>query len=349
VTRLPALDGLRALAVVAVVVYHTWTGPAHGGGDVGVDVFFVLSGYLITSLLLAERERTGRIDLLAFYRRRALRLLPALGAGVLLGLVLALMAGTDMLGATAAQALAAVLYVANWWDIGHAPNLLSHTWSLSIEEQFYVLWPLLLWALLAVRGRRLALGVALALSVAMLAERVVVTGSPAYFRLDTRADALLIGCGTALLTSLGAFRAIRSATLERIAVVGGVTLFALIELIAKPADLPFEVPTVIALAAAAVLVGVAGAPQGATARLLSLRPLSWLGQRSYGVYLYHYPIWAGLVMPRLGADGPWVLVATGSLTLVAAALSYRYLERPFLRLKNRAARSEPAVLEPVAA
>src|SRR5579862_1099054 len=155
----PALDGLRAIAVLAVLGYHTWEG-AFRGGWVGVDIFFVLSGYLITSILLAERDRRGTISFRQFYLRRALRLLPALVLCLAVAIALAASQGPTLRDATTKEAAAATLYAANWWQVlrPHAPiGLLAHTWSLSVEEQFYLCWPLALSGLLALRGYRAVL------------------------------------------------------------------------------------------------------------------------------------------------------------------------------------------------
>ncbi|RQX06450.1 acyltransferase family protein, partial [Micromonospora globispora] len=212
----PALDGVRALAVAAVLAFHGGVA-ALPGGFLGVDAFFVLSGFLITSLLLAEHRDAGRIDLVAFWGRRVRRLLPALLLVLVVVLLVSrqLMPGTE-LGALRWDALAALGYVANWrmanrggdyFAATGSPSPLQHTWSLGIEEQFYLVWPLLLIVLLAWAARRRRLGVALlvilvgavgsALAAALLFAPDAV--DRVYYGTDTRAVALLVGAALAVL------------------------------------------------------------------------------------------------------------------------------------------------------
>src|SRR3954469_19950995 len=222
--HLPALDGVRGVAVAGVLAFHGGVA-ALRGGFLGVDAFFVLSGYLITALLLGEERATGRIRLTGFWARRARRLLPALL--VLLAAVLAVsrfLLPPDELPALRGDALAALLYVANWRLLHRgggyfaetaAPSPLQHTWSLAIEEQFYLVWPLLLVALLGlVRGRdprtrrAVVLGTCLAGAAASVATTVLLRGhvdpDRLYYGTDTRAAALLVGAGLAALLSGGA-------------------------------------------------------------------------------------------------------------------------------------------------
>jgi peptidoglycan/LPS O-acetylase OafA/YrhL len=323
---IPALDGLRALAVGAVVVSHTWTSLLPGGWA-GVDVFFVLSGYLITSLLLAEHRGTGRVRCLDFYARRARRLLPALGMTLALGMCLAIVALPTAVAATQHEALAAAAYSTNWWIVfgeGTIPHgVLSHTWSLSIEEQFYFVWPLLLIVMLRVAGVRTAFWMALGLIVLVAVHRFSVAGPPAYYRFDTRADTLLIGCAVALAAELGWFTKINRSLLRALGVAGGALLAC---------DVAFSPATDFTLTAiaAAILVVIIAERRLGVARIFEARALVWLGKRSYGIYLYHFPILVALVEPRLGI-GPLTMAATVALTLVCATLSYRYVERPLLR------------------
>ena len=207
----PALDGLRGLAVLAVISFHAWHGLVPGGW-LGVDVFFVLSGFLITWLLVQERLRTGGLALTRFYARRALRLLPALAVALPMAVLVAWMFDPARLGATLSEALSSLFYVSNWTAAARADNglttgLLTPTWSLSIEEQFYLVWPFLLAALLWAGGRRAALYATLVVAGAIAIHRTTVTTlGHVSLGTDTRADALLIGSALALAWSLGLVR-----------------------------------------------------------------------------------------------------------------------------------------------
>lgn len=331
---IPALDGLRAVAVVAVVTSHSWS-QALPGGWVGVDVFFVLSGYLITTILLSEHERTGKISFRRFYARRALRLFPALGVTILLGVVIASLFYPASASDTVREAIAATLYVTNWLVASGQVHsgLLIHTWTLAIEEQFYWTWPLALAVVLRVGGRRLALSMTLCLIAVIVLHRL--TGvSAVYFRTDTRADSLLVGCAIAIAASMSLFDRVPRAWISVAAAVGASAL-AVVCLTGEQTSPVMETVgfTLVALAAGGVVVIVAVRPAGVPVRILSTPALQWVGMRSYGVYLYH-PLCLALLAPRIGLDGPVTLLGSGALTLAAAAVSYRYLETPFLRRKK---------------
>lgn len=274
-TYVPALDGLRAVAVLVVLISHAW-GKVLPGGWVGVEVFFVLSGYLITSILLAERDRTGRFCFGRFYRRRALRLLPALGAALVLAITLA--AVTPLAATTNHQALATAVNVGNWrLASGADGGLLGHTWSLSIEEQFYLAWPILLFVLLRLGGRRLALGAALAGVGLILAERFVVDGSAAYFRTDTHGDGLLLGCAIALAAAEGAFARVSARVVAAWAAIGALLIAGAAAVVSAPSAAPPDLYTIIDLSAGAVVIAVVQRP-GMVARALRWWPLSgWAG------------------------------------------------------------------------
>ncbi|MBJ7607937.1 MAG: acyltransferase [Candidatus Dormibacteraeota bacterium] len=331
---IPALDGLRGLAVLAVVVSHCWP-QALPGGWAGVDIFFVLSGFLITSILLAEHERTGRISFRNFYTRRALRLLPAMGATLLMGVLIAGLLYSGSLNDTLREAIAAFLSVANWLvALGQVRSgLLVHTWTLSIEEQFYWTWPIVLSVALAVGGRRAALWTTIVLIGVVLLHRL--TGlQGAYFRTDARADSLLVGCAVAIAASLGILDRVST----RIIKIGGITGTLSLGIVLAAGDHASSLMegvgfTLVGLAAATVVVAIAVRPMRLPVEMACCPPLVWVGQRSYGVYLYH-PLCIAILAPRLGTEGLFTLVGTALLVLVTAAASYRYLETPFLRLKD---------------
>jgi peptidoglycan/LPS O-acetylase OafA/YrhL len=328
----PALDGVRALAVLAVVAFHFGAGWLPGG-YVGVDVFFVLSGFLITTLLLLEHERTGRLDLPAFWGRRARRLLPAL---LLLVACLAIWAATlatpEQASALRADAIAALLYVANWWFVVDAqdylqagePSLLLHTWSLGVEEQWYVVAPLLLLVLLrrhASTRRLLAVVLTLAAASALL---MLVLGNAGasharvYYGTDTRVFALLLGCAAAVLIHRRGLPGRRAA--DAAGVAGLLVLGTAATLMAADSPAVLRGGLLLVAAGSVGLVVAAATPSTYTARALSLPPLVLVGVLSYGLYLWHWPV------QLLLADEPWTMRL--GLALGAAVVSYELVERP---------------------
>ena len=328
----PALDGIRGLAILGVLFRHAFHVPP--GGGFGVDLFFVLSGFLITTLLLEERDATGTISFRAFYRRRALRLFPAL-AVMLVAFVVAVTAralveGKPTLLTDGLRAVAvAGFYTGNFAAAFHR-DLLGHfsigqLWSLAEEEQFYLLWPLAL-AVALRRGvsRRAIVGTLWLLILAVVTERFVLTytgGRPdrIYYGPDTHADGLLAGCLLALLLR-------RPARLAADRSLGYMCLLAFGFVAYNPrfgytGVAPIAIPASVGLVATVV-----AQPAGLVTRALSLRPLVGIGRISYGLYLWH-----GLALWTLGPDHRWLGIATG---LACAVLSYRYVEQPFLRRKR---------------
>jgi peptidoglycan/LPS O-acetylase OafA/YrhL len=317
------------------------------GGFLGVDAFFVLSGFLITSLLLHEYATTGRIMLGAFWLRRARRLLPALLV-VLVFVVGAFPAvlprvEVDLLRT---DAYAALTYWANWRMIYRgsgnyftqtaAPSPLQHTWSLGIEEQFYLVWPLLLAGLLALRLRRYLLWVCLG-AAAVSATLAAVLYNPldvnrAYQGTDTRAQALLIGCALAVLLSSRPVAAVRpkeKAALHLLAVVGLVVTAWLWTHASGAGALLYRGGLALGgLSLAAVLAHSVLLPQGPAARLLGVAPVVWLGRISYGLYLWHWPLFQYVNGDRTGLTGPALLTTRLALTLAVATASFYLLEQP---------------------
>jgi peptidoglycan/LPS O-acetylase OafA/YrhL len=331
----PALDGIRGIAIALVVVAHsapTWYRP---GGPAGVAVFFTLSGYLITRLLLTERDRTGRVDVPAFFVRRARRLLPALFAYLTIALIIGYW--VQPFG-TPAAAWPAVLYVANYkviYGFGNLGGLLEapvmgmrHLWSLSIEEQFYFLFPAaLVWLRHRLPTRRLITALlALALASATLRLALVPAGADyvrIYMGTDTTACLLLIGCALAVWRHEG-HRLRASAVTPALAAMVPLTL------VTGPWSLASM--TAVVPLAASLLTALAIASADQAPRWLRWRPLTMLGQRSYALYLWHPPM---LFMWRAFGGGPllWLvfLAAAWGVTL----LSWRYVEEPLLRVRDR--------------
>ena len=343
ITHLPALDGLRGLAVLGVVFFHS--GAMLKGGYLGVDLFFVLSGFLITSILLAEHARAGRIQLGAFWVRRARRLFPALlGLMPAVAIYARVFAQPDELAGLRGDALATLAYVANWravfshksyWELFAAPSPLEHTWSLAIEEQFYVVWPLLVVGVLVVlrRSVRVLLAVTLLLTAGSVAAMLFLyapdSTSRAYYGTDTRAAAIFVGAALAMVMGpepkLGP-RARR--WLDPLGVVAVVGLgFAWARLDGQDPFL-YRAGFWLTELACLVLILCALAPGSFVARALSVRPLTYAGSISYGIYLWHWPIDCVLVPERVHI-GPLALLALRlASTLAIAMVSYRWLEQP---------------------
>ena len=347
---LPGLDGLRALAVLAVLAYHLQLGWARGG-LLGVGVFFTLSGYLITDLLLGQREATGRLRLADFWLRRARRLLPALF--VLLAVVLAwvTLLARQQLPAVRGAVLSSVGYVSNWWLIAQhnsyfaqfgPPLPLGHLWSLAVEEQFYLVWPWLLWlGLRCARGRperaygKLAAAALVLAAVSALAMALLYhpgyDPTRVYDGTDTRAFGLLIGAALAFVWPSGQLSGNVTARGRRILDSAGVIGLGVIALMIwrtnEYSPFLYRGGLLLLSIATALAVGAAASPASRVGVALGWRPLRWIGVRSYGIYLWHYPVIA-LTSP---ADGRESLVRAAlqvTASVGAAALSWRFVEEP---------------------
>jgi peptidoglycan/LPS O-acetylase OafA/YrhL len=349
-TYLPGLDGIRAIAVAAVVAYHLGA-PWMPGGLLGVGVFFTLSGFLITTILLSTWDRAGNLDLKHFWLRRARRLLPAVVLVLLVVLVATAIVDPAALATRASEALAALFYVANWTTIAagvsyfdrfQGPGPLDHLWSLAVEEQFYLLWPLLLLGLLKLfRGKlgRVAL-VTLALAAVSFAVMwwLAVPGfdnTRAYEGTDTRAGGLLIGAAMAMLWR-PAQLAKRVPASGRLIIdaVGVGSLLVIIGMFVFTSQYSMSLyhgGILLLSVATALLVGVAVHPAAVFGSALGAAPLRWIGERSYGIYLWHLPVIAFLP-EQLLAEQPASRVALQiGLTLGFAALSWTLVEDPIRR------------------
>lgn len=318
----PALDGVRAMAVLFVVFFHI-SHPIFRGGKVGVDIFFVLSGYLITSILLNELRQTGGISLADFYMKRALRLLPALGVLAVFQIIRSLFSsdGAEIREST----LIGFAYVENWNAIYHfgPDGVMGHTWSLATEEQFYLLWPLLL-PLVVWRRPLFWLGGGF---FAMMAARVwfleaghstsLLSYSP-----FLRPIGLLIGCMVAVLP-IERWRPPSTAL--------PVLLLPLVAILFSPDKGAFTL--ISSLATGGLIIYFQGAR--ATDSVFAASPVRYIGRISYGLYLYHYP--AFILTEKWKSNIPSPLYEIGLILLIvtAAALSYEFVEKPILRLKDR--------------
>lgn len=330
----PDIDGLRALAVVSVIVYHLTPGVL-AGGNLGVDLFFVLSGYLITALIRSDWA-AGRFTLTDFYERRVRRILPALlavlAATSLVAVVLLL--PKDLVG-YGRSLLAALGFVANihfWWVIDYFAPIsgekpLLHTWSLGVEEQFYLLFPLLMMGLLRLRAVT-AMAVLAAIVVVSLGLnlvlKVVGTGTFSFYMLPSRAWELAIGALIAFVPTRGSMPrpVVWAASAIGLWAIG----LGLVE--GKVAVLPAALPVVVGTALVVWAEGRAPSPLG---RLLSLPPITFLGRISYSLYLWHWPILVLLRYRLVRPPTPLELALAVVAMLICAVLSWRFVETPFRR------------------
>jgi len=355
---MPGIDGLRAIAVIAVVLYHAEFGFIPGG-FLGVEVFLVISGYLITSLLILERVQTGGNDLKNFWLRRARRLLPALGVLLVLVVTGALLFAHDALYRLDQDVLGALTYSTNWVSIFRhesyfeafaRPPLLRHLWSLAVEEQFYLIFPLIFTGGMLVLSRRssghaqtsrrfmvAAIFGAIA-STALMWILFVPYEDPSrvYFGTDTRASGLFIGIALAFLWQPWRFtKSLSRRGITTLNVFGFTALGFLMLILMRMGEYdPFlyRGGFLITSILTAVVIAVTVHPQGALNPVLGNRVFVWVGKRSYGLYLYHWPIF---VLMRPGVDVSWgwwpTFAVQIALTLAVTEASYRWIEQPIRR------------------
>lgn len=379
-TRLTGLDGLRALAVLAVLVFHA--DPVRlPGGFLGVDLFFVISGYLITRILLGELGRTGGLDLTRFYLRRAVRLLPAVLVLLVAVTVTSALIWRDESATLRGSVLSTLGYVGNWWLIGAhqsyfvasgRPPMLQHLWSLAIEEQFYLIWPLGLtllaagshrwwrrlgpgeaypdrWPLPRRFGRVAAVSVLLALAstgaMTVLAIRDQVPfgsdSSRIYFGSDTHSMGLLLGAAFGAMAEKVSFEPRRSWRIRRwftdlLGVAALVGMGVLVYRVDEFSPGLYRGGFLAVSAVAVVLVSTVARAGSRLGQLLDRQPLRWLGDRSYSIYLWHWPV---IVVTRPGVDLPdreWLVLGIRLVVpLLLAAASYSFIERRARRLGER--------------
>jgi peptidoglycan/LPS O-acetylase OafA/YrhL len=356
--HLAGLDGLRAIAVIAVVAFHLVPIAVPGGG-IGVDVFFVISGFLITGLLIGERVETGRIRLRSFWARRARRLLPALWILVLVCSSAALFIGGDVLVGIGRQVLGAATFSSNWLAIangssyfaGSTPELFRNLWSLAVEEQFYLIWPFVVLLVMLARARWARCAIFLAVAVGSATEMILlysprVDPTRIYYGTDTHSFGLALGAALAVATAGMARRPLEWAKWPRriLPAIGALSVVGLIAIaVTIPADAALNFRGGLAVVAVLSALAILGAivPASLLGVALDVQPLRWIGARSYGIYLWHWPVLVLVTAaePRW-QDSPgtqWMIgVTTVVITLAAATLSYQFVERPIRRAGFRA-------------
>ncbi|WP_181905681.1 acyltransferase family protein [Microbacterium bovistercoris] len=337
----PALDGIRAIAVLAVFLLHL-AAAYFPGGAVGVDLFFVLSAFLITGLLIAEFEASGRVRFGAFYLRRAFRLLPALVLWLMLASVTAMLAGE---GEKVPWSVTGALFYFNdflqaWTD--WVATAFDQSWSLSVEEQFYFVWPPLLVLVLLHRSRAFQRWF---MHVSVLAAAVVPFTGPNYFLPTGHLLPLVIGCWAAEQRARGCTPWV--AALVRQAWVGyaacAVFVVATLFVVPKLQSVTF---IAVSVATAALALRITTGRADAVTRVLGSRVPVWIGARSYGIYLYGLTLMQLVPLLIPGIELKWAAPIDVALTAVVVAASYRFVESPIRRrgrdwLRNRASRTLP--------
>ncbi|WP_022917702.1 acyltransferase family protein [Ruania albidiflava] len=347
------LDGLRSVAILAVLVFHLRP-LSLPGGYLGVDVFFVISGFLITTLLVRELRKKHKIDLRSFWTRRARRLLPALVTVVLVSVVLALFAGNDLLVHIERQVIGALTFSNNWVEI-HAgssyfnttsPQLFVNFWSLAVEEQFYLVWPLVFVLLMATtRTGRQRVGLLLALaSVSAVLMAVLYTpgqdSTRVYYGTDTHAFGLMIGAAMAISAASQSWNIFQVRWYARarvlLGIAGLVGLVALMLWLDPTNSFAYRGGILLASLCTAAIIGSFPGQRNLVQAFFDLPPLVWIGQRSYGIYMWHWPVilLIAAFAPAVAPDslGSWIQRGAALvLSIALAAFSFRWIENPVRR------------------
>ncbi|RAZ84548.1 acyltransferase [Mesorhizobium hawassense] len=327
--RNAALDGLRAVAIGLVVAFHCNRAVAPGG-FVGVDIFFALSGFLITSMLWAERASTGTIAFGRFYLRRAIRLWPALVLSLAAYLAVAPIVFPH--SAAVRNAFLAGLYLSDYsrafWGVPRVE--LNHTWSLSVEAHFYLLWPAVILLLARFAGRRAFFVLIMAFLAATL-WRIIDLGLGldfwrTYYRFDTRMSGLILGGAVAVLPWRPT-----SAWAESLGIAGLCAIALSLATLQWQTATPLTIGGILVdLASACIVLALAGPAKTVVAWMLSLRPVVYIGRISYSIYLWHYPIIIALRAGPTASLSWWASLIVVAASITIAALSYRFIEKPLI-------------------
>ena len=344
---MPGIDGLRAIAVIGVILYHLNI-PWFQGGFSGVTVFFVLSGYLITDILIDEWKKNNKIDYLRFMFRRFRRLAPALLAMIFLVALWVIFTNHPSFEKLRTDFLPSLLYVTNWWYIFHDVSYfdrfgpaspLTHIWSLGIEEQFYLIWPILLILgftfIKRKRFRVLAILVGVVISAWLMAFLYVPGEDPSrvYYGTDTRAFSLLLGAALAFVwPSQRLSKTVprqASWVLESVGIAGLLLIIILFMNTSEFDSFHYQGGMLVLSLITTLVVAAFAHPASKLGKWLSIKPIRWVGVRSYGIYLWHYPIII-LTTPIVNTDGidVWRIILQIAATLIISALSYRFVETP---------------------
>lgn len=346
----PGIDGLRALSVLAVIAYHLNLNWAEGG-LLGVGIFFVISGYLITDQIITQWERHRRLNLLDFWVRRARRLLPAMIVMLFVVALWLLIIEPSRLYGLKGDFMSSLFYLNNWWLIFHnvsyfesfgPPSPIGHLWSLSIEGQFYILWPIVLIIVMKIARRRgkLIVWIMVCAAVSALAMALIyVPGtdpSRVYYGTDTRVFALLIGAALAVAWPSQKLNDKVSEPARRMLdIVGGLGLVLLLVLfnqVNEFDDLLYRGGFLVISLIAAVVIAVLAHPASRLGSIVGCKPLRWIGVRSYSLYIWHFPVII-LSSPSVNTEESSILriIIQLAVSFLLAALSYKYVEEPIRR------------------
>ncbi len=349
--HIPALDGIRGIAILMVMIYHLIAlvpelNSIAKGGFLGVDVFFVLSGFLITSILIREYEEHGQINLKKFYLRRFLRLIPAFW----IFLICIYFFGNYLLPPDRAKTIYtynnlfyAFSYLMNWHGaFDGLTGILTHTWSLAVEEQFYIIWSLILFTVFAEKTKRNQIFILTSILILGLILwrlfRLYISTSTLtlYYSTDTRIDSLLIGCAAAMIYSwrLLPEKFYVSRQFNFLALASLVTIFIMLQGFDKFDPLLYCGPiSIFAMAVAIMILWILNRQRSLPKTILEIKPLRWLGQISYGLYLWHGPFYE--FGKKMFESVPVQIIVGVGLALIVSTISFYFIEKPFLNLKSK--------------